>query len=207
MPLYDKHFLFHISFVILLTCFNLGRCQSEANYRSNRFSDFLDLFNTIQEKDSTLAIQDIEYASYPQKIIDTSFDHLINRVPFFYPYATFKIICDTGFLVCIHHVCPAEYSDFRFVELITYDVCGVQKNSVALPYMKNGCITEPNGNEYRSELYVSNKKIRLIVNEYNKKKNSSKSHENIFLVGKNGIPNLLHNKIPIVPELQSGTSR
>ena len=146
------HIFLFLSLIICNTMYSQDIAQHSD--RGKDFSIFLNLF------------QPIHYSDYTSKLIDTSFYSFVCSIPFFYPYATFKVERNEGFLVCIHQVFRAELTDFQFVELLSFNKQGCLLDRVALPYLKVGCIAGPGEYAYEATLSVSTSEVHVIMKKY-----------------------------------------
>ena len=186
--------IYYCALFLLISFTNFSLCQINYKFGSEgirNFNNFIDLFYTIPDNDSTLIWQQIEYTTCPHTIIDSSFCSFVDIIPYFYPYAIFKVECPNGILVCIQHVCPSEMADLQFVEFLTFDTHGVLKNRMALPYRKNGCLT--GDFEDITQLYVSKDKLQVIVERvFYGKSSSQKMRNSIYNIDDNGTLILVH---------------
>ena len=158
------HIFLFLSLIICNTMYSQDIAQHSD--RGKDFSIFLNLFQPISNVDSLPVIHRIHYSDYPSKLIDTSFYSFVCSIPFFYPYATFKVERNEGFLVCIHQVFRAELTDFQFVELLSFNKQGCLLDRVALPYLKVGCIAGPGEYAYEATLSVSTSEVHVIMKKY-----------------------------------------
>lgn len=168
-------------------------CQNiEDTINNESLSEFSKLFYYLP-LDSTLKEQEIDLRDYPNNIIDTCFYSFANKIPFFYPYATFKIVKPKGILFCILHDCPAEMTDLRIVEFVSYDNDGRLKNRLMLPYYKSGWFS-PNPEDYfRSTIYTSISEIVFIQTIYTKKDNYNDESIYKYKISEEAIPILVRS--------------
>lgn len=139
----------------------------QSRNQDNKFYRFLDLFQSIPDADSLPVIHSIEYSTYPHKLIDTSFYPFVCMIPFSHPYATFKVECNEGFLVCVQQVLSTELSDFQFIELLSFNKQGYLLDRVAIPYLRRGCISSPYYEySYEATLSVSTTEVLVIGKKY-----------------------------------------
>lgn len=135
----------------------------QSSNQDNEFSHFLNLFQSIPDIDTLPVIHSIEYSTYQRKLIDTSFGPYVCLIPFSHSYATFKVECKEGFLVCVQYILSTELSDLQFVELLSFNRKGCLLGKVAIPYLKNGCISSgPYEDSYRATLSVSTSEVYVI---------------------------------------------
>lgn len=139
----------------------------QSGNQDNKFSRFLDLFQTVPNVDSQPVIHRIEYSTYQRTLIDSSFYPFAFTIPFSHAYATFKVECTEGFLVCVQYVLSTELSDFQFIELLSFDKQGYLLDRMAIPYLKSGCISSPYFEDsYRATLSVSSTEVYVIGEKY-----------------------------------------
>lgn len=159
---------------VILIFLSLSFCNTlysqditQSRNRDNEFSRFLNLFQSIPNVDSLPVIHRIEYSTYQSKLIDTSFYPFVCLIPFTHSYATFKIECHEGFLVCVQYILSTELSDLQFIELLSFNKQGCLLGKVAIPYLKNGCISSgPQEDAYRATLSVSTSEVYVIGEKY-----------------------------------------
>lgn len=177
--------------IIIIFLFFIGGSvlgQDVDNAISNEnFSKFSKLFYKLP-LDSTFKEQEIDLRNYPQsQLLDTCFYSLVNKIPFFYPYVTFKIEKPKGIVFCILHDCPAEMTDLRVVEFVTYDNSGRLKNSLMLPYKKSGWFS-PNPEDYfRVSIYTSIGEIIIIQTVYRKNDNYYNESKYVYKINEEAI--------------------
>lgn len=154
-------------------------CQITGDYnRIEHYSEFSNLFYDLAV-DSSLQEQRIEFRG-SHTVIDSSFYSFVNKIPFFYPYAAFKIEKSKGTLFCVLHDCPAEMTDLRIVEFVTYDSTGILKARLMLPYEKSGWFS-PNPEDFiRSTIFTSIDKILLIQSLYRKRDSHIEETRSIY---------------------------
>ena len=143
-----------------------GQDVIQSRNQHNKFSRFLNLFQSIPNIDSLPVIHRIEYSTYQSELIDTSFYPFVCLIPFSHSYATFKVECIDGFLVCVQHILSSELSDFQFVELLSFSKQGFLLDRVAIPYLKKGCISSPYEDSYEATLSVSTTEVYVIGKKY-----------------------------------------
>lgn len=159
-------------FIVLLS--NVHSSKGQITYQAegsenSLFGTFISMFSSIE--DTALHIQEIEMNNYPNyKRIDPIYYPLINRVPFFDYYATFKIEKPEGILVCIYCRYTSYYVTMSYIDFVTYSLNGTVTNSVRLPFFDNAMYPDnPLGFEL-CDLYVSNSRIVYKYNKYRTKK-------------------------------------
>ena len=162
-----------MNFILLLPILSLFLCNTsngqeiiQSRNRDDKFSLFLNLFQSIPDVDSLPVIHRIEYSTYQSELIDTSFDSFVCLIPFSHAYATFKVECIDGFLVCVQHILSSELSDFQFIELLSFSKQGYLLDRVALPYLKKGCISSLYEDAYEATLSVSSSEVYLLGEKY-----------------------------------------
>lgn len=168
--------------------------QSELHYYGTdvKFKSFINLFNTIPETDTIPIIHNIHIAPYPQSYIDSDYYNFVNKIPFFKPVATFKIVCENGVLVCVRHYSPMDWSDLQFIELLSFNNQGEQINRLAFPYLKVGCIsTYDTDNECWTTLFVSNKEVMIKLVQYDRRKDVLVNHIYRYKIDSKGVPILI----------------
>ena len=154
-------------FIVLLSNVHGSKGQTTKQAEGSEislFGTFISMFSSID--DTALHIQEIEMDNYSNyKKIDSVYYSLINRVPFFDYYATFKIKKPKGVIVCIYCRYSSYYVTLSYIDLVTYSLNGTVTNSVRLPFFDNAMYPDdPLGFEL-CDLYVSK---NLIVYKYNK---------------------------------------
>lgn len=160
-----KAFFILVSLFFCNTLYGQDVIQSRNRY--NKFSRFLNLFQSIPNVDSIPVIHRIEYSTYQSEPIDTSFYPFVCLIPFSHSYATFKVECIEGFLVCVQHVLSTELSDFQFIELLSFNKQGYLLDRVTIPYLKKGCISSPYFEDsYEATLSVSTIEVYVIGKKY-----------------------------------------
>ncbi len=183
-----------VKVIILLFLFFNGSvyCQEQGNILENGcFSKYNSLFKTLH-LDSTFIEQRIQYRTYPHVLIDSIHYSFVNKIPFFYPYATFKIEKPKGTLYCIKHDCPAEMNDLRMLEFVTYDNNGKLKNRVMLPCVKRGCFSSPNSLDYTVvTIYTAIDKILFIQEDYTQWNNHLEETRLLYRITDEAIPILI----------------
>ena len=98
---------------------------------------------------------------------------MINQVPFFEYYATFKIEKPEGVLVCIYCRYSSYYVTLSYIDLVTYSLNGTVTNSVRLPFFDNAMYPDnPIGFDL-CDLYVSENRIVYKYNKYRTEKGIS----------------------------------
>lgn len=188
---FNKIHCYLLFLFIFISNFSYGQIHDKSvDENIKRFNDFIKLFYSIPDNDSTPVWQPIEYTTCPHTIIDSDYCSVVNFIPYFYPYAIFKVERLNGILVCVQYVCPAELADLQFVEFITFDTLGVLRNKIALPYRKNGCLAD--AFEDISQIYVSKDKLQVIVERvFYGKSGSEKISNSVYEIDVNGVPILV----------------
>lgn len=154
----------------------------QSRNQDNKFFRFLDLFQSIPNVDSLPVIHRIEYSTYQSKLIDTSFYPFVCLIPFSHSYATFKVECIDGFLVCVQHVLSSELSDFQFIELLSFNKQGCLLERVVIPYLKKGCISSPYEDSYEAILSVSTTEVFVIGKKYKEGTDEEKFEKHHFQI-------------------------
>lgn len=180
-------------FILLIPFFS--SCQSQrdqAFFKSqNLFAQFINYFSPVTCQDSLLCLQDVGFAEYPEVLLDSTYSDFYNRtrddetglfscnanplenvfhsvtIPYFRPYATFRVDCPDGYLVCLCHRFNSntETADLLFLEFDSFDKDGILISRFLLPYLVNMSA----GNEFLSVstlLYASNSKLCFITSAF-----------------------------------------
>jgi len=180
-----------VLFVFLYRC-GWTQINQPVFLRQNLFIHFIDRFNPLADQDSLLVLQEIGYSDYPEVLLDsTYYDYdfydctsavdngffsdkaipahnnlLYTLIPFFKPYATFRIDCLNGYLVCIfHRYILNRTADLMFLEFGSFDKDGTLLSRLLLPYMVN----TSEGDDFWSLstlIYVSNSRLYYISSSY-----------------------------------------
>lgn len=182
-----RHHRFY-TILLFVSLFNFCFGQNEQPYPSepSTFNQYINQFSPLTNQEPLLALQWIGYTGYHETLLDSIYYDFFNRtvnegvglymcnaipfsnevfyatIPFFRPYATFRIDCPDGYLVCICHRFNSNTSDLSFLEFVSYDKQGVPLSKMFLPYMAN--ISE--GNNFLTAstlLYVSNSHISYSI--------------------------------------------
>ena len=157
-----------------------------------KYYSFSKLFINLPS-DTSLKEQWIESRTYNDVLLDTCFYPYLSKIPFFYPYAKFKFEKPNGTLYCILHDCPAEMTDLRIVEFVTYNNEGVRKNTILLPYEKSGWFSPNPEDFFRTNIYTSNNQILLIQTTYTKKDNRTDNLIIRFGINEDAVPVMMLN--------------
>ena len=186
MFLRNKTSLFKAIFIFLsLSVFLCNTLYSQdiiqPRNQDNKFSRFLNLFQSVPNVDSQPVIHRIEYSTYQSTLIDTSFCPFVFMIPFSHAYATFKVECTEGFLVCVQYVLSTELSDFQFIELLSFNKQGYLLDRVTIPYLKKGCISSPYYEDsYEATLSVSTTEVYVIGKKYKEGTDEEKIEKHHF---------------------------
>lgn len=169
-----KHLRYFLLLIILLSnMYDLkGQTIKQVEDSENSlFGTFISMFSPINNDDTVLHIQEIEMNNYPNyKKIDSVYYTLINHVPFFDYYATFKVEKPEGVLVCIYCRYTSYYVTFSYIDLVTYSFNGTITNSVRLPFFDNAMYPDKPLGFDMCNLYVSGERIVYKYDTYRTEK-------------------------------------
>lgn len=168
-----KNLRYFLLFIVILSNVHgiKGQTTKQVEGSENSlFGTFINMFSTIDD-DTVLRIQEIEMNNYPNyKKIDSVYYSLIDRVPFFDYYATFKIEKPEGVLVCIYCRYTSYYVTLSYIDLVTYSLNGTVINSVRLPFLDNAMYFDNSLGFELCDLYVSVERIVYKYNQYRTEK-------------------------------------
>ena len=174
-----------IFFVLCL----LQPCCSRAQSDLGSFYQFLSNFNNQTTIDSLLTLQEIEGIEYHEELLDSLYSDFYNKtrivgegilscnttpspinathnsIPYFSSYATFRVDCSDGYLVCISHRFSGNI-DLWFLEFISFDKNGTPTTRLFLPYMVNMSEKDNDYLAVMTKLYVSNSNLCYILDSY-----------------------------------------
>lgn len=182
-----------LSIVLFITLSNPVWCQVNqlSSCKQQSFQKFLDFFNPLTGKDSLLVLQDIGYADYPEVLLDSTYNEFYSStyndsyeflsfnaiptpnnlpytlIPYFRPYATFRIDRSNGYLVCICHryTSTRTIADLMILEFDSFDKEGTPISKLLLPYMVN--LSEDDiYMSFSTLLYVSYSRLYYKSSEY-----------------------------------------
>lgn len=176
-------------FAIIFALGLLQPCRGCAQSAQDSFYQFLGNFNILSTQDSVLTLQEIEILGNHEVLLDSFYSNFFkksrvadegviscksipssiniffNSIPYFSSYATFKVDCSDGHLVCICHRFSSNI-DLWFLEFISFDKDGIPTSRLYLPYIVN---MSESGSDYlviTTKLYVSNSRLCYIIDSY-----------------------------------------
>lgn len=188
-------------FLIFFILFsNYCRSQSDHSFFNgkNLFAQFINHFSQLTCPEPLLCLQEIGLNGYSEVLLDSTYSDFYNRtrddgtglfssnanpldnvfhsvtIPYFQPYATFRVDCPDGYLVCLCHRFNSntETADLLFLEFDSFDKDGILISRFFLPYLVNMSV----GNDFLSVstlLYASNSRLCFITSFF------SNSHDYI----------------------------
>lgn len=188
-----------ISFFISFSNFCWTQNDQSFLNKQNSFDQFINLFTNLSCQDSLLCLQDIGFDGYPELLLDSTYSDFYKHtkdngagllscdvipstndlysmtIPFFRPYATFRVDCPDGYLVCLCHRFNSytTTADLLFLEFDSFDKNGEVISRLFLPYLVNMSV----GEDFLSVsglLYVSNSKLCYITSSL------SNSHDHLI---------------------------
>lgn len=201
-----------ISFFILF--FNFCWSQKDQSFlnKQKSFEQFINLFTNLSCQDSLLCLQDIGFENYPELLLDSTYSDFYKRtkdngsglfscgvipstkdfcllpIPYFQPYATFRVDCSDGHLVCLCHRFNSSTTtaDLLFLEFDSFDKKGVLLSRLFLPYLVNMSVGE-DFLSVSSLLYVSNSRLCYVTSSLSNSQNHIIEREIRYRINSKGM--------------------
>lgn len=107
------------------------------NNQNDSFHFFLEQFPVLQTIDTIYQEIDVfpRQGEHRVELNNLIYYRFVQYIPFFSVYPIFRINYSWGVLVCMYRTYSNEYSNFDYLEIITYDTTGIPKSQIAIPYL------------------------------------------------------------------------